>query len=215
MMKRTIILLAVLALAGTTVSAQFIKFGVKTGVNFSKLKFDDIRNMEVGNIEYRLSEDENVTGFHIGVMSRIKIFAAYLQPELYFNTSGGRVLLEGLSESPTTEDVMKIKYNKIDLPLLVGTKLGFLRLNAGPVASVILSTNSEVTDIIPNMKTLSKNASLGFQAGTGFDLFKTLTFDFRYEGGLSKVGDKFTLGNQDFAFDSRASKFMFSVGFLF
>ena len=213
MMKRTIILLVALAFIGTTVSAQFIKFGVKTGVNFSKLKFDDIRDIEVGNIDYKLSEDENFTGFHIGVMSRIKIFAAYLQPELYFNTSGGKVLLEEMAG--TAEHVKKIKYNKIDLPILVGGKLGFLRLNAGPVASVILSTDSELTEIIPEMETLSKNASLGFQAGAGFDLFKTLTFDFRYEGGLSKVGDKLSLDNQDFAFDSRASKFMLSVGFFF
>jgi hypothetical protein len=215
-MKRTIIILAALAFIGTTVSAQFFKFGIKTGLNYSQLKFDEVKDITSGDFDYKLSEDDNLTGFHIGLMSRINLFNLYLQPEIYFNTSGGKVLVEEIaSGGATTEYIKKIKYNKIDVPVLVGGRLSFLRINAGPVASVILSSDSEVTEIIPEMETLSKSATFGYQVGAGFDLLKTLTFDFRYEGSLSKLGDKLTLGNQDFAFDSRASKFMFSVGFFF
>lgn len=214
-MKKTIILLAILAIVGTSVSGQFIRFGAKTGLNFSKLKFDDISNINSGGLSYKLSEDENFTGFHIGLMSRIKIFEAYLQPELYFNTAGGKVLLEEMSGGANAENIKKIKYNKIDFPILVGGYLKFLRLNAGPVASVILSSNSELSEVIPELKTLSKDASIGFQAGAGFDLFETLAIDFRYEAGLSKVGEKLSLGNQNYPFDSRARKLMFSVGFFF
>ena len=214
-MKRTIILLAVLAFISTNMSAQFFKFGLKTGLNFSQLKFDDVENINSGDFNYKLSEDENFAGFHIGLMSRINVFKAYIQPEIYFNTSGGKVLVEEMSGGTTTEYVKKIKYNKIDVPVLVGGKLSFLRINAGPVASVVLSSDSEITEIIPEMETLSKSATLGYQGGAGFDLFKTLTFDFRYEGGLSKLGEKLSLEGQNFAFDSRASKFMFSVGFFF
>ena len=214
-MKKIFILLLLTIVYTSTTSAQFIKFGVKTGLNFSQLKFDEIKNISTEGNEYSLSEDENFMGFHIGVMTRIKIFNAFLQPEVYFNTSGGKVLIEEMDAGITTESVKNIKYNKIDIPVLVGAKLTFLRLYAGPVASIILSSDSQLGDIIPDMKTHSKNATLGFQAGTGFDLFKTLTFDFRYEGGLSKLGDKFSIANEDFTFDSRSSKFMLSLGFFF
>ncbi len=214
-MRKIFILLVLALVFSSSISAQFIKFGVKTGGNFSQLKFDEIKDISTGGSEYSLSEDENFMGFHIGVMTRIKIFNAFLQPELYFNTSGGKVLIEEADAGITKEYVKNIKYNKIDVPVLVGGKLNFLRLYAGPVASVILSSDSRLDEIIPEMETLSKGASIGFQAGTGFDLFKTLTFDFRYEGGLSKLGDKLSIGNQNFAFDSRASKFMLSLGFFF
>jgi len=215
-MKRTIILLAALVFTATTISAQFFKFGIKGGLNYSQLKFDEVKDIASGDFDYKLSEDDNFAGFHIGLMSRINIFKLYLQPEIYFNTSGGKVLVEEIATGGvTTEYVKNIKYNKIDVPILVGGKLSFLRINAGPVASVVLSSDSEIADIIPEMETLSKSATLGYQVGAGFDLLKTLTFDFRYEGGLSKLGDKLSLGNQDFAFDSRASKFMLSVGIFF
>ncbi len=216
MMKKSIILLAVLAFISTNMSAQFFKFGFKAGLNYSQLKFDEVTDIASGDFDYNLTEDDNFAGFHIGLMSRINIFKAYIQPEFYFNTSGGKVLVEEIAAGGATKEyVKKIKYNKIDVPVLVGGKLSFLRINAGPVASVVLSSDSEIAEIIPEMETLSKSATLGYQVGAGFDLLKTLTFDFRYEGGLSKLGDKLSLGNHDFAFDSRASKFMFSVGFFF
>lgn len=214
-MKKTLFLLVMLTVFVTTSSAQFMRFGVKTGLNFSKLKFKDISDINSGGINYKLSEDQNFTGFHLGLMTRIKLFEAYLQPELYFNTAGGKVLLEEMSGGTDLEYIKRIKYNKIDIPLLVGGYLKFLRLNAGPVASIILSSKSELSEIIPELETLSKDASVGFQVGAGFDLFESLSIDFRYEAGLSKVGEKLTLGNQNFPFDSRARKLMFSVGFFF
>jgi hypothetical protein len=214
-MKKILFLIAVVFLVNSQVSAQFFKFGLKTGVNFSSLNFDRTSQFTSNAKVYSLAEDDNFTGFHIGLMSRVDLFLAFIQPELYFNTSGGRVLIEETEGGVTTEYVRKITYNKIDLPILVGANLSFLRLYAGPVASVILSSNSEITDIIPELETLSKSATMGFQIGTGFDLFKTLTFDARYEGGLSKIGEDFNLGNTSIPFDSRASKFMFSVGFFF
>lgn len=214
-MKKIIFLIAMAFLLSTHLSAQFVKFGVKTGLNFSSLRFDDTREFTNNMKTYSLSQDENLTGFHLGLMARFNAFNAFIQPELYFNTSGGRVLIEESQGGETTEFVRKITYNKIDLPLLVGAKLAFLRLYAGPVASVVLSSNSEIEEIIPELKTLSKNATVGFQVGTGFDVFKTLSFDFRYEGGITRLGEEFNIGNTSVPFDSRTSKFMLSLGFFF
>jgi len=202
---------------GTTLSsgAQILSFGVKGGLNYSKMKFDEISNITSGIKEYNLLEDESFQGFHIGLMGRIKVFNVFIQPELLFNTTGGKMLVEEIQGATTVNTVKQVKYNKLDLPVLVGMKFGPARVNVGPVASVTLSSDSELGDIIPDLETLSKGATIGFQAGAGIDILKKITLDLRYEGGLSKLGDKLTVGGADYAFDSRDSKLLLSLGFFF
>ena len=214
-MKKRIIFAIAAFLISSSLSAQFVKPGLKTGLNFNRLSFDAVENITSAGKEYSISQDANFSSFHIGLMLRINIFKAFIQPELYFNTSGGKILIEETQGAIAESFVRSITYNKIDLPVLVGGKLSFLRIYAGPVTSYVLSTDSEIEEIIPEMETLSKNFTIGYQAGTGFDLLKTLTIDFRYEGGLSKLGDKFSMGTQDFAFDARTNKFMLSLGIFF
>lgn len=197
-------------------SAQSVNFGVKGGLNFSTLNFDEVTNIISNASNYDLESDEAFTGYHFGAFVRVKVFSLYIQPELYFTTSGGKVLVE---ETPDAGEVVRsvrqIKYNKIDLPVLVGFKLGPLRLNAGPVATVLLSEENGVEDIIPELEVLSKSATVGLQAGAGVDLFKFLTLDYRFEGSLSKYGDKFTVGGTDYPFDSRANLHLISLGIMF
>ncbi len=197
------------------VAAQGFNFGVKGGLNFSKLKFDEIKSLNAGGHNYSLQCDDAFVGFHLGLQTRINLFNAFIQPELVFNTSGGKVLVSELSGGATFKDVKSIKYNKIDLPILVGIKLGPIRVGAGPVASAILSSSSELDDIIPDLKTVSKGATIGYQLGAGVDLFKHLTIDYRYEGGLSKWGDELTVGGNNYAFDSRSNMHLISLGVMF
>ena len=194
-------------------NAQILSFGIKGGLNYSKMKFDKISNITTTAANYNLMEDEAFQGFHVGVMGRLKILNLFVQPELLFNTTGGKVLIEEIQSGATV--VKQVKYNKLDLPVLVGMKFGPARINAGPVASVVLSSDSEISDIVPDLKTSSKGATIGFQAGVGLDILKKFTFDLRYEGGLSRLGDKLSVAGQDYAFDSRDSKFLVSVGFFF
>lgn len=195
-------------------SAQFINFGVKAGLNFSNLKFDDIQDIEANARTYNIATDGSFMGFHVGLMTRINITSVYIQPELYLNTAGANVYIEEVVAGTNIESVRQIKYNKIDLPVMVGFKFGPVRINAGPVASVVLSQNSGIGDIIPELKTLSKTATFGYQAGAGIDLFK-FTVDYRFEGGLSKLGDKFTVGGTDYPFDCRTKMHLISLGFMF
>lgn len=213
-MKKTVLaLLFIAGISGYTFGQ--LSFGIKGGLNYSKLAFSDVSNVVSGTTTYSLSQDQSFQGFHIGIQTRIKIFSLFLQPELLFNTSGGKVLVETTSGSQIIQEVKQVKYNKIDLPVLVGLKFGPARVNAGPVASVVLSSDSQLGDAISGLKTTSKNATIGFQAGVGLDIFKFLTLDARYEGGLSKLGDKLTVGGTNYAFDSRSSKWLLSVGFWF
>jgi len=214
-MKKNILIFLFAFVMAATLGAQVLSFGIKGGLNYSKMKFDDIPNIVSGINDYDLSQDESFQGFHIGLMGRVKMFNMFLQPELLFNTTGGKFLIEGMEGGNTVTEVRTVKYNKLDLPVLLGIKFGPARINAGPVASVTLSSDSELDEIIPDMKTLSKGATIGYQAGVGIDILKKLTVDLRYEGGLSKLGDKLTVGGNSYAFDSRDRKFLVSLGFFF
>ncbi|MFW5820250.1 MAG: porin family protein [Bacteroidota bacterium] len=197
-------------------SAQFISFGIKGGLNYSNLRFDDIRDIAANSSEYHLQDDESFQGFHLGVMSRIKVLAAYIQPELYFNTAGGKVIIEEVQTGgANSEYARQIKYSKVDLPVLLGFKVGPLRVNGGPVASVILSEDNTVKDIIPELETMSKSATIGFQIGAGIDVLKFLTLDYRFEGGLSKYGDGIKVRDNTYPFDSRANVHLISLGVMF
>jgi len=212
-MKKYILIFAIAIGMVSVSNAQILSFGIKGGLNYSKMKFDDVSNVVSGIKSYNLMEDESFQGFHIGVMGRLKVFNIFIQPELLFNTTGGKVVVEEVGTS--VSKVKQVKYNKLDLPVLVGMKFGPARINAGPVASVTLSSNSELGDIIPNLETMSKGATIGFQAGAGIDILKKFTIALRYEGGLSKLGDKLTVGGNSYAFDSRDRKFLVSLGYFF
>lgn len=197
-------------------SAQSVSFGIKGGLNFSTLNFDEVTNIISNASNYDLESDEAFTGYHFGAFARVKVFSLYIQPELYFTTSGGKILVEETPEAgEVVRSVKQIQYNKIDLPVLVGVKIGPVRANAGPVATVLLSEDNGIEDIIPEMESLSKSATVGLQAGVGFDLFKFLTIDYRFEGSLSKYGDKFTVGGSDYPFDARANIHLISLGIMF
>jgi hypothetical protein len=213
-MKKTILALLFIAGIAGFASAQ-LSFGIKGGLNYSKLAFNDVKNVVSGTTTYSLSQDQSFQGFHIGIQTRLQIFSLFIQPELLFNTSGGKVLVEHTSGSQVIQEVKQVKYNKIDLPVLVGLKFGPARVNAGPVASVVLTSNSQLGDIISGIESTSKNATVGFQAGVGLDILNILTLDARYEGGLSRLGDKITVAGKNYAFDSRSSKWLLSVGFFF
>jgi hypothetical protein len=213
-MKKTLLILFFIAGISGIASSQMFRFGIKGGLNFSKLAFEDVTDVISGGTTYSLTQDESFMGYHIGLMARIKIPIFYIQPELLFNTSGGNVFVEGTGQNPI-EQVKQVKYNKIDLPVLLGTNLGPLRINAGLVATYVLSTDSELKDVIPELETAYNSATFGYQAGIGFDFLKRLTLDGRYEGSLSNLTDKITVAGTDYPVDAREPKWIISLGILF
>jgi hypothetical protein len=58
--------------------------------------------------------------------------------------------------------------------------------------------------------------TVGYQAGIGLDLLKTLTFDIRYEGSLKKYQNQIqNLAGTSVNLDDRANAFIFSLGLFF
>lgn len=192
-------------------NAQLFNYGIKAGIGFSSLNMDDITGIGSGSDAYQLVTGDAVTGYHVGLQTRIKLGMFLIQPELYFNAGGGTV--EQIYENGASE-VFDVKFKTIDIPLLLGIKLGPARLNVGPVGSLVLSENTDLTELEPDFEVYASTMTWGYQAGLGLDLGR-FSIDGRYEGSLSAFGESITLGGAEFAVDARPRKWIISLGYLF
>ena len=215
-MKKVILLLIALCLVA--VARAQIDFGIKGGINTGWIRMDDLVVVEDGVEEYSLEGVSNLSvGFHGGLMLRITLFKAYLQPEIYFSSTRGEVTVKDIHgfNPDRTEWVEQLKFGRIDIPVMIGYKAGPLRLNLGPVASILISDNAELLDF-EGYKEKYKTATIGFQAGIGVDIINKITLDVRYEGNLSKLGDSIDVGlGEPISLDTRASQLVISLGVFF
>lgn len=188
-----------------------LKFGVKGGVNSSYIKMDDIISVSGGE-KYSLEGIKSGTvGFHAGLMTRVTFFGVFIQPELYFSSTGGEVEVTDLITQAVS--IRKMEFKKLDIPVLVGFKFGPARINAGPVASIIIDSKADLIEKAGYEEKI-KGATFGYQAGVGIDIL-SISLDVRYEGNLSKLGEGVNIGGNDFEFDSRNPQFIFSLGIFF
>lgn len=168
------IFLSLLLIAGTTLaaSAQILpsfQFGLKAGANFSNLKDVSIKS-------------ETRTGVLGGVWARVGGAGIHFQPELYFVSKG----------SDGTEG--KFKFTTMDLPLLLGTRIGVgpvaARVQIGPVVSFVMDEEHSFIDNVGQATQFDnyKKQTFALTGGIGLDI-SNLRADLRYEQGLSDVYD--------------------------
>jgi hypothetical protein len=204
-MKKSIVIIFALFLAIPAFSQ--ISFGIKAGAATTTVpKY----NLTTGANTISSLKDA-AWGFQGGVFLRLAIAGIYLQPEVVFASNTYDYNVTTVSGS----SVMQQKFNRLEVPVLLGFKLGPIRINAGPSATVnIGSPKSLVND--PNFDQMYKGATIGYQAGVGLDIFKKLTLDVRYGGSLAKkFGDSVAIGSQTFNLDQRQPSLILSVGLMF
>ena len=211
MMKKLFLVLGISFFAFQVIEAQLFSYGIKGGIGFSNLQFSDVTGIEDGDDVYSLVTGDAVAGYHIGLQTRIKLAMVFVQPELYFNTGGA--IVEQVYEDGATE-LLNIEFSSIDLPVLLGMKLGPVRLMLGPVGSYVISGENELTSLDPDYSMLSSSMTWGWQAGIGVDLSR-FTLDARYEGSLSTFGETLSIGGKDYTLDARPNQFLISLGFWF
>jgi hypothetical protein len=175
---RKIALTSMLLLVAVTTFAQLPSFtlGLKTGVNLATLKGD------VGNENNRL-------GYQAGAWARLGGAGFYVQPEVYIGSKGGE--FGAIKQNGTTyEGESKINFTTLDIPVLIGNKFGFEKLNfrimAGPVISFILNKDSKENYAVATNFDNYKNQTIGLQSGAGIDL-GNISVDLRYEKGLTNI----------------------------
>lgn len=192
-MKKMILSVAFMCLCVTAFGQVLPSFqmGIKGGANLSKFSTNNTFS------------SENKAGYYAGLWARIGAAGIHFQPELY---------LSGKNTSLEANDgrLADVKFTSLDVPLLIGTKIGAagigLRLNTGPVVSFILDKEQSFTNAAgAAFNGRFKDQAYAWQFGAGLDL-GSIGVDLRYEAGLSKIG-------QDGYNDTKLSLFTLGLAF--
>jgi hypothetical protein len=206
-------LTAVLLMSLLTSSMLFsqVRFGIRGGINSSKMN----SSTEVNTGDYKIKcPNFSVIGYHVGLISQVNLFSFFIQPELLYSHIHNDLNVYDLnSANPNEATAVNQTLNRIDIPVMVGFKLKILKLEAGPVASFVISNNSDLKTITQYDMQWNK-ATIGYQAGIGLDVGK-MALDVKYEGNLSKLGTGIKTGNTTTSFDTRLNQFIVSLGFFF
>jgi hypothetical protein len=107
--------------------------------------------------------------------------------------------------------VVEDPVNRIDLPVQVGVKLGFLRAFVAPVWSANVSSFNDLQNFDPQTA-----GTWGAQAGVGLQLGKKVQLNVRYEGNLTPYTSNITLPNGlVIPSDNRVNQLVVDMGFAF
>lgn len=167
-MKKILSLALLMLMLGTySVSAQ-LAFGIKGGLNISKVHFDE-----------ELINQNNITGFQIGPMIdfTVPILGIGMDAAVLYSQKG----IEQNSESLKT-DYLDVPVNlkwKFGLPVVKGY------LTAGPYASFRIG-GDKIWNVV-DQQIKAKNFGTGLNFGAGVEIVKHLQVGFNYELGLTNA----------------------------
>lgn len=189
-----------------------VKAGLKLGV--STMDISEPGEVVFDSIKYQMSDAGY--GIHVGGFLRLPLGPIYLQTEPMFGTSRIDYRVSDLSSGSEFMDELKQEtLLKLDMPILVGTKLfKVLRVQGGAVGSIVLDSSGDIRTM-DGVATTWEGMTWGAQVGAGLDLGKKLTLDVNYESNLSNWGDTLEVGNQSFDLDTRASRWVITIGYNF
>lgn len=197
----------------STLSYSQFELGIKTGISSTDLSPKSIVINNGGN-DMTLSIKEANYGFHLGLYTRVTIANIFIEPSFLFNSSSVDYnLSEEIFDTGIISSIRSESYNNLDIPLMVGIKVGPLRLQGGPVAHIFLNSSSDLAALSGYAQKF-KDASYGIQGGIGLDILK-VRLDFNYETNLSLFGDHINVDGQPYDFDQRPGRIVASVGVKF
>jgi hypothetical protein len=179
--------------------AQEFTLGPKFGLSSTKVDFER-ENFIPGDAQ---------TGYHVGLFTRISFGGFFIQPEaLYTKTNGSFQINSPQPGGGTGTSTFSEDFNRLDIPVMLGFRFfKFLRLQAGPIASIDI--NSDLRDASNTIQEVDyEKATLGYQAGIGLDIGNFI-LDAKYESSLSSI----TRNIGGFETDQRINQFILSVGF--
>lgn len=161
-MKKTILVTALLFILSYSAQAQLLQIGAKAGLNYANFSGTDIQT-------------DAITSYHAGLIAEIKLLDKFaIQPELLYTT-------QGATYNTVLGDV-KNELGYIAIPVLAKIYLSkSFSLELGPQASFLLSekNNFDVED--PN------TFEFAVDAGLSFKITKNIFLQGRYVLGLTEV----------------------------
>jgi hypothetical protein len=172
-MKKLSLIITLVLITIYTASAQILpsfQFGAKAGMDFSNIS-------RTGNFS-----TSSGSGYLAGIWMRVGALGFNFQPEAYITSKEVNIMDAGVNT--------QAKFTSIDVPLLVGAKIGAFgfgaRFYTGPVVSFAIDKDQSYSTAASNIIRLDyKDQNYAWQAGMGLDI-KKVSLDLRYEAGLSK-----------------------------
>ena len=205
-MKKSIALtIACFMLCLNTLSSQF-EFGVKMGIHsFDLSNPTDIIFSDNNSISF----NDAKMGFQGGVYTKFELGAISLEPRLMLHSSTVEYTFNG-DNGGILNSIREETFTNLDIPVLFGFDVLFVRALVGPVAHLNLNTTSDLFDISGYDERFD-TATYGFRAGFCISLGK-VDLSLEYEGNFSRFGDHITIGGEEFSFGERPSRLIFNLG---
>ncbi len=204
-MKKVVILLLVVGFFGLETQAQIFQLGARAGIGRADFTINDDLTLDA-NTTVTVRPAEPNTAFHVGAYTRFKILGFYVQPELLYTSHPSTIAFTNLS---TGEEIdVQVNWNRLDIPVLVGIKLGPVRINAGPMFSTTLGSNDDNDEVEIGVA----GTSFGYQYGIGLDLGKFL-IDLKGEGSFDEPIESLSGGGDAFPLNGGSRQVLLSVGY--
>lgn len=185
-MKKVITLVVLIAAVSLTAQAQGLKFGVKGGLNISKMSFSK-----------DVVSSDNKTGFFVGPSLKLSLPAGFsadiaaLYDERSTDVSGSKTTAVEGDIITSTSGTETIKQKSLQIPLNLRYNIGLssmagLYLAAGPQFGFPVADKVFKTEFIDYRL---KDASLSINFGAGLYLMGHLEVGFTYNLAAGKSGE--------------------------
>jgi Outer membrane protein beta-barrel domain len=197
----------VLLFAAQVSHAQRFGFGLKTGLHSQVNNPSEDILIGDGENNYSLGVDDFKFGTQVGGYLRFGKHL-FIQPEVMFNSNK---VDYAVKQSNLAKAVYQEQYNTLDIPVLLGFKLGPIRAMAGPVGHYFLSSKSELFQL-KDYDEKFKQMTFGYQAGLNVSMGR-LSADLRYEGNFNNLGDHLSFGGNNYQFANSPARIIFGLNF--
>jgi len=187
-------------------------FGLKAGASTANIAADEVTFESAGR-QFKLAVDQDEFSYHIGVFGQVRLNKWTIQPEVLFRSARSDYMLSEFVSGTFITSIRKENYSYVDVPLMIAYRIGALRLQGGPVAKFYIDSKTELTDI-DNFSESYQQVDFGYQAGIGLDIWR-LVIDLKYDRDLDDVGDHMIFNSEPLKFNSKAGRFLFSIGYSF
>lgn len=214
-MKR-IFALVFLCIGLSSAAHAQVRFGLKIGAGTASVTDQQLDIFEPGGLKrFGIALEEASYSIHGGLVVQARLGNRFLvQPELLLQSNSVDYSVRDFSSPGSEPRILKEKYQYLNLPFLLGARIGPLRLNAGPQGHVFLSSRSDLSEL-EGYKEDFKAMTFSWLAGAGIDVWKKLMLDIRYEGSLTQFGDHITFFGKEYPFEQRQARLLLSAGILF
>lgn len=170
-MKKQFILSVILMFFICNAFAQGLSLGVKGGAEMRQLSGSTFK-------------ETFAFGYHLGAFAEISLSKkVYVQPELYFSQVRFDTA-KNFSEVYQLDNVKNVSFGYINIPVLLGIKMGkSLQLQAGPQFGILVNKSQK---LINNAKEAFKTGEFSMAGGLQLSL-SSLVIVGRYVVGLSEA----------------------------